>query len=75
MDASQENIHHVCLLFDLRLKRVLIIPSFWQMATDSIAPAEASELAEDLGIEYDTSEHEQLERSTLCDLKANSRRK
>lgn len=45
------------------------------MATDSIAPAAASELAEDLGIEYDTSEHEKLEKSPLCNLNGDSRRK
>jgi len=52
-----------------------ILHRFWHMATDALAPQSASELAEDLGIEYDTTEHEQLERSYLCDQDSNGRRK
>jgi 26S proteasome regulatory subunit, ATPase 3, interacting protein len=47
---------------------------FWHMATDALAPQAASELAEDLGIEYDTTEHSQLERTCLCDQNLNGRR-
>ena len=36
------------------------------MATDSMAPQEATSLAEDTGIEQDTAEHIKLEQSKLC---------
>ncbi|KDQ27995.1 hypothetical protein PLEOSDRAFT_1065309 [Pleurotus ostreatus PC15] len=39
---------------------------FWQLGTDALPPQDASALAEDLGIEFDTSEHQALERSHIC---------
>lgn len=39
---------------------------FWQLATDSLTPQESASLAEDLGIELDTPEHEAIERGPLC---------
>lgn len=35
---------------------------FWQLATDALTPQDAEALAENLGIEFDTPEHETLER-------------
>lgn len=42
------------------------VVSFWQLVTDALSPQEANDLAEDLGIELDTTEHIALERSALC---------
>lgn len=53
----------------------MLIPKlnrFWQLATDALTPQEAETLAEDLGIELDTPEHEGLERglqAATCPLK------
>ena len=38
---------------------------FWQLATDALPPQDATSLAEDLGIEFDTREHTALERDVL----------
>jgi 26S proteasome regulatory subunit, ATPase 3, interacting protein len=40
--------------------------SFWALASDPLSPPDAVQLAEDLGIEYDTPEHLELERGHLC---------
>lgn len=40
--------------------------SFWALVSDPLPPSDASQLAEDLGIEYDTPEHLELERGPLC---------
>lgn len=45
---------------------VALLDSFWQLATDAIPPQEATELAEDLGIEFDTAEHTAIERGRFC---------
>ena len=37
----------------------------WHLVTDALAPQDSAALAEDLGIELDTSEHQVLERSAL----------
>ncbi|KAF4563451.1 hypothetical protein EYR40_006817 [Pleurotus pulmonarius] len=47
-------------------RRRKIFTSFWQLATDALPPQDATALAEDLGIEFDTSEHQALERSHIC---------
>lgn len=54
--------------------------SFFQLATDALPPQDATALAEDLGIEFDTPEHVSLERGPLCavsgqNLKPNLKRK
>jgi hypothetical protein len=41
----------------------------WCMFTDAHAPQDASDLAEDLGVETDSPEHLQLEKSALCTVK------
>ncbi|KAH0588708.1 hypothetical protein H2248_004514 [Termitomyces sp. 'cryptogamus'] len=48
------------------IKRRKVFMTFWQLATDALPPQEAASLAEDLGVELDTSEHIALERSQLC---------
>ena len=39
---------------------------FWGLATDALTPQQATELGEDLGVEWDTAEHGVLERGELC---------
>ncbi|KAH9918298.1 TBPIP-domain-containing protein [Fomitopsis serialis] len=48
------------------VRRKKIFTTFWQLATDPLPPQEASELADDLGIELDTGEHAALEHGPLC---------
>ncbi|KAI0955560.1 hypothetical protein AcV7_006191 [Taiwanofungus camphoratus] len=48
------------------MRRKKIFTDFWQLATDAIPPQEATELAEDLGIEFDTAEHTAIERGRFC---------
>ncbi|KAF5321327.1 hypothetical protein D9619_001498 [Psilocybe cf. subviscida] len=48
----------------IRRKKVFI--TFWQMATDPLAPQDATFLEENLGIEKDTPEHIALEQGHLC---------
>jgi hypothetical protein len=38
----------------------------WSSITEHLSPSDASELAESLGIEFDSEEHEVLERGPLC---------
>ncbi|THU89388.1 TBPIP-domain-containing protein, partial [Dendrothele bispora CBS 962.96] len=45
--------------------RKKVFKSLWDIATDSLPPQDASILAEDLGIEYDTPEHIALEKGPL----------
>ncbi|KAJ3927129.1 MAG: TBPIP-domain-containing protein [Lentinula lateritia] len=55
------------------IRRKKTFNSFWQLATDSLPPQDATILSEDLGIEYDTPEHAALEKSHLCiDTKKNT---
>ena len=42
------------------------ISRFWSLATDALAPQQATELADDLGVELDTPEHIAVERGALC---------
>ncbi|KAI0819303.1 TBPIP-domain-containing protein [Trametes gibbosa] len=48
------------------IRRRKIFNTFWSLATDALAPQEATELGDDLGIELDTAEHGTLERGVLC---------
>ncbi|KAG1718946.1 TBPIP-domain-containing protein [Suillus lakei] len=50
------------------------IGSFWQLATDSLPPQEADMLLEDLGIEFDTTEHKTLEKGPLCAIQGTNAR-
>ncbi|KAI0280945.1 TBPIP-domain-containing protein [Russula aff. rugulosa BPL654] len=48
------------------VKRRKVFYNFWALASDPLSPPDAVQLAEDLGIEYDTPEHLELERGPLC---------
>ncbi|KAG1843352.1 TBPIP-domain-containing protein [Suillus subalutaceus] len=48
------------------IRRRKVFMTFWQLATDSLPPQEAEMLLEDLGIEFDTTEHKTLEKGPLC---------
>ncbi|KAF8835251.1 TBPIP-domain-containing protein [Paxillus ammoniavirescens] len=48
------------------VRRKKIFTSFWQLATDALPPQDATSLADDLGIEFDTPEHMALERGPIC---------
>ncbi|KAI9069956.1 TBPIP-domain-containing protein [Trametes sanguinea] len=48
------------------IRRRKIFNTFWSLATDTLPPQQATELAEDLGIEFDTPEHGVVERGELC---------
>ncbi|ELU41026.1 hypothetical protein AG1IA_04944 [Rhizoctonia solani AG-1 IA] len=45
----------------------------WDLRADTLSSSEAAELLEDLGVEQDTSEHVELEKSELC-VKAKGRK-
>ncbi|KAJ7188569.1 TBPIP-domain-containing protein [Mycena filopes] len=57
------------------VRRKKIFNDFWQLATDSLTTQDALILAEDLGIEQDTSEHSAVERGPLGTAKKNLKRK
>ncbi|ETW83465.1 hypothetical protein HETIRDRAFT_383528, partial [Heterobasidion irregulare TC 32-1] len=46
--------------------RKRVFATFWALVSDALTPQDARELAEDLGIEYDTAEHDAVERGALC---------
>ncbi|KAG9128074.1 hypothetical protein FRC07_005214 [Ceratobasidium sp. 392] len=48
------------------LARRKVFKTIWEMRTDTMSRDESERLMEDLGIELDTPEHLELERSTLC---------
>ncbi|KAI5119523.1 hypothetical protein M0805_002545 [Coniferiporia weirii] len=48
------------------IDRRKVFMNLWYLVTDSLPPKEAEDLAEDLGIEYDTTEHGDIERGPLC---------
>lgn len=71
MGSSQENFHfvssHIPIVYaSSRCPLTGIASSFWQLVTDSLPPQDATALADDLGIEFDTPEHTSLERGPLC---------
>ena len=47
-----------------------ITDRLWGFISDSLSPQDAAALLEDLGVEYDTPEHNTLELSPLCAPKA-----
>ncbi|KAJ7647543.1 TBPIP-domain-containing protein [Roridomyces roridus] len=57
------------------IRRKKIFNDFWQLATDALTPAEAVNLAEDLGIEHDTNEHVAVEQGPLGSSHKNLKRK
>ncbi|KAI0298034.1 TBPIP-domain-containing protein [Multifurca ochricompacta] len=48
------------------VRRRKVFYNFWALVSDPLSQPDAVELAEDLGIEYDTPEHLQVERGPLC---------
>ncbi len=58
----------VVLRFSPRLVTFVIhcLHRVWSSITDSLPTSAASELAETLGIEFDSQEHEVLEQGPLC---------
>jgi 26S proteasome regulatory subunit (ATPase 3-interacting protein) len=50
------------------------LDSFWQLVTDSLPPQDAETLIEDLGIEFDTTEHKVLEKGPLCAIQGTNTR-
>ncbi|KAH8991246.1 TBPIP-domain-containing protein [Lactarius akahatsu] len=57
------------------VRRRKVFYNFWALVSDSLSPPDAEQLAEDLGIEYDTPEHVELERGPLCALANVSKRR
>ncbi|KAG1725497.1 Tat binding protein 1-interacting protein-domain-containing protein [Suillus paluster] len=55
-------------------RRRKIFMTFWQLATDSLPPQDAETLAEDLAIEFDTTEHRALEKGPLCAIQGTNAR-
>ncbi|KAG2093782.1 TBPIP-domain-containing protein [Suillus cothurnatus] len=47
------------------IRRRKVFMTFWQLATDSLPPQEAEILLEDLGMEFDTTEHKTLEKGPV----------
>ncbi|KAF8486428.1 TBPIP-domain-containing protein [Russula ochroleuca] len=48
------------------VRRRKVFYNFWALVSDPLSPPDADQLAEDLGIEYDTPEHLEVERGRLC---------
>ncbi|KAH8117635.1 TBPIP-domain-containing protein [Phellopilus nigrolimitatus] len=48
------------------ISRRKIYTNLWHLVSDSLSPQDANDLAEDLGIECDTTEHGNIERGPLC---------
>ncbi|KAF9453958.1 TBPIP-domain-containing protein [Macrolepiota fuliginosa MF-IS2] len=59
----------------VRRRKVFTEYEFWQLATDALAPQDAQELGEDLGLEWDSTEHGDVERGPLCVEKKSLKRK
>jgi 26S proteasome regulatory subunit, ATPase 3, interacting protein len=71
VDQKEEDLYYVRLLavplwFSWPPHRDPLLRSFWHMIIDALSPQDAAALAEDLGIEFDTPEHQALERGPLC---------
>ena len=54
---------------------VCALARFWALVADALTPQDARELAEDLGIEYDTAEHDAVERGALCSVPLSGKRR
>lgn len=44
----------------------ILVSSLWDLIADSLPPQDADDLAEELGVEQDTSEHSDVEKGPLC---------
>ncbi|KAG2125493.1 Tat binding protein 1-interacting protein-domain-containing protein [Suillus clintonianus] len=56
------------------IRRRKVFMTFWQLATDSLPPQDAEMLIEDLGMEFDTTEHKALEKGPLCTIQGTNAR-
>ncbi|KAH9992228.1 TBPIP-domain-containing protein [Russula compacta] len=57
------------------VRRRKVFYNFWALVSDPLPPPDAVQLAEDLGIEYDSPEHLELEGGPLCaPVNSNSKR-
>ena len=70
MAITKKSIHVVSRIEVLIMHKVEALTGaygrFWYLATDSLPPQDANDLAEDLGIEFDTNEHQTVEQGPLC---------
>ncbi|KAF8627823.1 hypothetical protein AX15_004244 [Amanita polypyramis BW_CC] len=67
---EREHVHTEWLKWRAEwMRRRKVFMTFWQIVTDAVAPQEAESLAEELGIEWDSGEHAELERSAMCERK------
>lgn len=72
MGQQEESIYKVLVAsFSCKSKQCADISlcfycSLWHLVTDSLPPQDAAELVDDLGIEYDSAEHAELEKGPLC---------
>ena len=70
MGVTKKSIHVVSRVKVSIMPRVGVLTGaygrFWYLATDSLPPQDANDLAEDLGIEFDTNEHQTVEQGPLC---------
>ncbi|KAA1476266.1 TBPIP-domain-containing protein [Dentipellis sp. KUC8613] len=56
----------------VRRKKVFL--TFWALVSDTLSPQDATELRDDLGIEYDSVEHTMLEQGPLCSINLGRKR-
>ena len=74
MGQEEEGLQHVYFIQPPHgYKRVLTLPRLRDTTLEATGPKEAAELLEDLGVELDSPEHAQLERSYLCTRTSGSR--
>ena len=74
---ERRKVFHTFVLCSCRLCNNMLVESICRLrsiVTDAMVPQECQDLEEELGIEYDTPEHDSLESSPLCKLPAKARR-
>lgn len=73
MGEKEEGFQHVLSHPTFWSRRALSLLRLRDTALEAMGPKEAVELLEDLGVETDSPEHAQLERSYLCARASGSR--
>lgn len=73
MGWKEEGLQHVSVYPAFSWQHMLIPPRLRDTALEVMSPKEATALLEDLGVEMDSPEHAQLERSHLCTRASGSR--
>ena len=66
MGWEEEGLQHVPFYPAFSWQYLLIPPRLRDVTLEAMSPKEATALLEDLGVETDSPEHAQLERSHLC---------